>query len=82
MKIINLLVLVLVGGSMGYGQVRGLTRGQEPTLAKPFSGPTVANPPSGNPSPGFTPKAPPGFSGFRVCQRIQRATLLGDRAQW
>jgi len=61
MKIINLLVLVLVGGSMGYGQVRGLTRGQEPTLAKPFSGPTVANPPSGNPSPGFTPKAPPGF---------------------
>ena len=61
MKIINLLILVLLGGSMGFGQVRGVTHGQEPTLPKPFSGPTVANPPTGNPSPGFTPTAPPGF---------------------
>lgn len=61
MKIINLLILVLLGGSMGFGQVSGVTHGQEPTLPKPFSGPTVANPPTGNPSPGFTPTAPPDF---------------------
>jgi len=61
MKIINLLILVLLGGSMGFGQVRGVTHGHEPTLPKPFSGPTVANPPTGNPSPGFIPTAPPGF---------------------
>ncbi|HEX5413280.1 MAG TPA: sorbosone dehydrogenase family protein [Terriglobia bacterium] len=61
MKIINLLVLVFLAGPISFAQVRGITHGQEPNLPKPFSGPTVANPPSGNPSPGFTPTALPGF---------------------
>ncbi len=62
MKIINLLILTfLAAASYGFGQVVKVTHGQPPSLPKPFTGPVVANPPHGRPSPGFMPKALPGF---------------------
>ena len=61
MKIINLLVLMFLSVAFGFGQVVHVTHGQEPQLPKPFTGPVVANPPEGRPSPGFMPKALPGF---------------------
>ncbi len=62
MKIINLLVLMfLTAAPFGFTQVVHVTHGQEPTLPKPFTKPIVANPPQGSPTPGFMPKALPGF---------------------
>ena len=61
MKIIKLLVLMLLAVPFGFGQVVKVTHGQPPTLPKPFTGPVVANPPHGQPSPGFKPGALPGF---------------------
>ena len=71
MKIINLLVLTFLAVPFSFGQVVHVTHGQEPTLPKPFTKPIVANPPHGMPSPGFKPRALPGFqvslfaSGFK-----------------
>jgi len=71
MKIINLLVLMFLSVAFSFGQVVHVTHGQEPTLPKPFTGPVVANPPHGQPTPGFMPRALPGFkvsvfaSGFK-----------------
>jgi glucose/arabinose dehydrogenase len=61
MKIINLLVLAFLAGPLAFGQMVDVTHGQEPNLPKPFTKPIVANPPSGQPTPGFEPKAIAGF---------------------
>ena len=61
MKIINLLVLIFLAGPFGFGQVVHVTHGQEPNLPRPFTKPIVANPPQGAPTPGFKPRALPGF---------------------
>jgi glucose/arabinose dehydrogenase len=60
-KIVNLLMFLFLAMPLGFGQVVHVTHGQEPTLPKPFTGPVVANPPQGRPTPGFMPKALPGF---------------------
>src|SRR5574337_1497990 len=71
MTIINLLVLMFLALPPGFGQVVHVTHGQEPALPRPFTKPIVANPPEGRPTPGFTPRALPGFevsmlaNGFR-----------------
>jgi glucose/arabinose dehydrogenase len=61
MKIIKLLVLVFLAAPLGFGQTAQVTHGQEPALPKPFTKPIVANPPHGQPTPGFMPKALQGF---------------------
>ena len=61
MKIANVLMFLVLAAPFGLGQAAQITHGQEPALPKPFSGPTVANPPEGNPTPGFVPTPPPGF---------------------
>lgn len=61
MKIINLLAVMLLALPLGFGQVVDVTHGHAPTLPKPFTRPMVANPPTGRTTPGFTPKALPGF---------------------
>jgi glucose/arabinose dehydrogenase len=61
MKIVNLLVLMFLACPFGFGQVVHVTHGQEPNLPKPFTKPIVANPPHGRTTPGFKPRALPGF---------------------
>ncbi len=61
MKIIKLLLLMFVAVPFGFGQVVHVTHGQEPNLPRPFTKPIVANPPQGAPTPGFKPRALPGF---------------------
>ena len=61
MRIARLFVLTLLAAPISFGQVVHVTHGQQPTLPKPFTKPIVANPPEGRPTPGFMPKALPGF---------------------
>src|SRR5579884_4012523 len=61
MRIARLFVLTLLAAPISFGQVVHVTHGQPPTLPKPFTKPIVANPPEGRPTPGFMPKALPGF---------------------
>ena len=61
MKIVNLLFFIILAGPLAFGQVVDVTHGQEPNLPKPFTKPIVANPPHGQPTPGFEPRPLEGF---------------------
>ena len=76
MKIINLLALMFLSVTLGFGQVVHVTHGQEPTLPKPFTGPVVANPPQGRTTPGFMPTALPGFQVSMFAKGFQEPRYL------
>jgi glucose/arabinose dehydrogenase len=76
MKIARLLVLMFLAVPCSFGQVVHVTHGQQPTLPKPFTKPIVANPPEGRPTPGFMPKALPGFQVSLFAKRFKEPRYL------